>query len=334
MRPFDLASEPLVRARLLDLGEDEHVLLLTMHHIISDGWSMGVLVRELAAVYSACSNNLPSPLAELPIQYADFALWQRQWLQKEVLNGQLAYWKQQLDGAPEVLALPTDRPRPAQHSFRGAHQGFTLSKSLSDAVAALSKSEGVTLFMTLLAAFGTLLYRYTGEDDILIGTPIANRNFAEIEGLIGFFVNTLVLRTNLSGHPSFRQMLSRVREVALSAYAHQDLPFEQLVESLQPERSLSHTPLFQVMFVLQNAPMPDESIPGLTLTPLAVETTSAKFDLTLSLTQTQLGLSGSWEYNTDLFDAATIARMTGHFETLLTAIVANPAQQAEFQSYR
>ncbi|RMF36691.1 MAG: non-ribosomal peptide synthetase, partial [Chloroflexi bacterium] len=250
-RPFDLSRGPLLRVTLLRLGDEEHVALLTMHHIISDGWSMRVLVQELAALYDAFSHGRPSPLPDLPIQYADFALWQREWLQGEVLEEQLAYWKQQLSGSPPVLELPTDRPRPPVQSFRGAHRPFMLPRPLSQAIKALCRREGVTPFMLLLAAFQTLLHRYTGQDDISVGTPIANRNRAEIEGLIGYFANTLVLRTDLSGDPPFRELLKRVREVALGAYAHQDLPFEMLVDALQPERDLSHTPLFQVMFVLQ-----------------------------------------------------------------------------------
>jgi len=326
-QPFDLAAEPLVRTKLLQLSDAEHVLLLTMHHIVSDGWSIGVFLRELAALYEAFCNNVPLVLPELPIQYADFAVWQRQWLQGEVLESQLAYWKQQLDDAPALLELPTDRVRPAVQTFRGAFQTFTISKELSDALMTLSQRQGATLFMTLLAAFQTLLYRYTGQTDICVGTPVANRNRSEIEALIGFFVNTLVLRTDVSGNPTFEDVLYRVREVALGAYAHQDLPFEQLVEELQPVRSVSYTPLFQVMFALQNAPMPSLELPDLTLNPLATESATAKFDLTLSVESTEQGLVGSWEYNTDLFDAATITRMAGHFQTLLEGIVANPDQR-------
>ena len=327
VQPFDLATEPLVRTKLLQLSESEHVLLLTMHHIVSDGWSMGVLIRELAALYEAFCNDSLLVLPELPIQYPDFAVWQQQWLQAEVLESQLGYWKQQLYGAPALLELPTDRPRPVVQTFRGAHQSFVLSKEVTEALITLSQRQGATLFMTLLAAFETLLHRYTGQTDICVGTPIANRNRAEIEGLIGLFVNTLVLRTDMSGNPSFKDVLSRVRDVALEAYAHQDLPFEQLVEALQPSRDLSHTPLFQVMFVLENAPMPSLKLQGLTLSLLEVESATAKFDLTLSLENSEQGLIGSWEYNTDLFDAATITRIAGHYETLLEAIVTNPQQQ-------
>ncbi|MBD2559795.1 MULTISPECIES: non-ribosomal peptide synthetase [Nostoc] len=323
-QPFDLATEPLVRATLLVLSETEHILLLIMHHIISDGWSIGVVVSELATLYEAFCIGQLSPLAELPIQYADFAAWQRQWLQGDVLEAQLTYWQQQLANAPALLSLPTDRPRPAVQTFQGASQSFVLSVELIAALNLLSQEAGVTLFMTLLAAFDTLLYRYTGTEDILVGSPIANRNRSELAGLIGFFVNTLVFRADISGNPSFRELLGRVQKTAMDAYAHQDLPFEMLVEALHPQRNLSHTPVFQVMFVLQNAPMPKMELPGLTLSPLAVESLTAKFDLTLTMENTPNGFVGSWEYNTDIFDATTIERMTGHFQTLLAGIVANP----------
>ncbi|MGV2831540.1 amino acid adenylation domain-containing protein [Myxosarcina sp. GI1(2024)] len=324
--PFDISSERLIRIKFLRLEAQEHIVLLSMHHIISDGWSIGVLVRELASLYRAFSQGQPSPLSELPIQYVDFAAWQRQWLQGEVLETQKAYWLKQLENAPKVLELPTDHPRPAVQTFRGAKYSFNLSPELSTALNKLSQQQGSTLFMTLLAGFQTLLWRYTAQSDIVVGSPIANRNRAEIEGLIGFFVNTLVLRTNLAGNPSFIELLQRVRETTLGAYAHQDLPFELLVEQLQPERDLSHTPLFQVMFILQNAPMSELELPGLTLTPVKSESETAKFDLSLYMSETESGLKGNFEYNTDLFERATIARMVGHLETLLEAIVANPQQ--------
>jgi amino acid adenylation domain-containing protein len=326
-QPFDLAMGPLLRATLLKLGEAEHVLLLTMHHIVSDGWSMGVLLRELATLYEAFSAGKPSPLPQLPIQYADFAHWQRQWLQGEVLAAQLSYWQQQLAGAQTVLELPTDRLRPAVQTFRGATEFLALAEPLTQKLKTLSQRSGVTLFMTLLAAFQTLLYRYTGQEDICIGSPIANRNRSETEELIGFFVNTLVLRTDMSENPSFQELLGRVREVTLGAYAHQDLPFEQLVEALQPERNLSHHPLFQVMFVLQNAPMSALELPSLTISSREMESSTAKFDLDLSMEDTEQGLRGSLEYNTDLFDAGTISRMLEHFQTLLEGIVAEPDQR-------
>ena len=325
-KPFALNSDLLLRAKLLRLSKQEHILLLTMHHIVSDGWSIGVMVGELATLYQAFCNGQPSPLPALPIQYVDFAVWQRQWLQGEVLETQISYWLKHLENAPKVLELPTDHPRPAIQTFRGATYSFKLSKELSASLNKLSQQQGSTLFMILLAAFQTLLWRYTDQEDIAIGSAIANRNRTEIEGLIGFFVNTLVLRTSLAGNPSFEELLKRVREVALGAYAHQDLPFELLVEQLQPQRDLSYTPLFQVMFVLQNAPMSALELPGLTLTPLESNSDSAKFDLTLQMTETEEGLVGSLEYNTDLFEENTIHRMAGHLQTLLEGVVANPQQ--------
>ena len=325
-RPFKLAQGPLLRVQLLQLDAAEYVLLLTMHHIVSDGWSIGVLIHELEVLYAAFATGQPSPLAELPIQYADFAQWQRQWLQGKVFSTQLIYWQQQLNNLT-VLQLPTDRPRPAVQSYQGATQYLELPLNLSQALESLSQQAGVTLFITLLAAFQTLLYRYTGQTDIAVGSPIANRNRSEIESLIGFFVNTLVLRTRLDGNPTFQELLGRVREVALGAYAHQDLPFERLVEALQPERDLSYTPLFQVMFALQSAPTPTLDLVGLNLNFSEVESRTAKFDLTLSMENTEQGLKGSLEYSTDLFDAATIAAMLAHLQTLLAGIVAQPEQR-------
>jgi amino acid adenylation domain-containing protein len=336
-RPFDLATGPLLRVFLLKLDETDHVLLLNLHHIICDDWSIGVLIRELSAIYTAFAQNQPSPLAELPLQYADFAHWQREWLQTEVLETQLTYWRQQLDGIAR-LNLPTDRPNPTVPSYRGATQFLELSPSLSQGLEKLCQQQGVTLFMTLLAAFQTLLYRYTQQEDIVVGSPIANRNRSEIEGLIGFFVNTLVLRTDLSGNPTFQELLGRVREVTLGAYAHQDLPFEKLVEELHPQRALSRHPLFQVVFGFENAPMEALELPGLTLSPLTIDFKTTRFDLEFHLWDASGGFRSLWGeewnhsegirgvvvYNTDLFDAATITRMVGHFTTLLEGIVANP----------
>ncbi len=253
-QPFDLSQDLMLRAGLLRLDEQEHIFWLTSITLRRDGWSVGILHRELSALYAAFARGQPSPLAELPIQYVDFAAWQREWLQGEVLAEQLSYWKRQLAGAPPVLELPTDRPRPATQTYRGAQQCWVFDPQLLPALEQLSRQEGVTLFMTLLAAFQTLLYRYSGQEDIVVGTPIAGRQRLETEELIGLFVNTLVLRTDLSGNPTFRELLGRVREVTLGAYAHQDLPFEKLVEELNPQRNLSYAPLFQVMLVLQNAP--------------------------------------------------------------------------------
>ncbi|HET7287351.1 MAG TPA: amino acid adenylation domain-containing protein, partial [Pyrinomonadaceae bacterium] len=280
---FDLAHGPLFRATLLKLNDNEHVLLVTVAHIVCDGWSMEVLVRELATHYDAFVKNEPVTLRELPIQYADFAQWQRQWLQGEFLEAQLAYWRERLAGAPPALALPTDRPRPAVQSFNGATQSLILPEALTDAIRSLGRSEDATLFMTLFAAFNVLLYRYTEQKDLVVGVPVSNRNWMDLDKLIGFFVNTLVLRTDLSGAPSFRELLRRVREVALSAYTHQDLPFERLVEELQPERDLSRTPLFQVMFALQNAPLESLDLADVSLNIFRVETGTAKFDLMLTV---------------------------------------------------
>jgi len=321
---FDLSRGPLYRSSLLRLGAEDHILLVTMHHIISDGWGMGVMVREVAELYTAFVEGKPSPLAPLPLQYVDFAHWQRNYLVGETLAAHLQYWKQKLGGTLPVLELQGDRPRHSIQSFRGAGEKLSLSAGLTQRLKARARNEGVTPFMILLAAFKALLYRYTGEEDIIIGSPIANRNRLEVEGLIGFFVNTLVLRTDLSGAPSFRELLDRVRTVALEAYAHQDMPFEKLVEHLQPERSMSRHPLFQVMFQLGNAPMGEASLPGLTLEPVLVEKETTQFDLSLDLVEGEESLWVVAEYSTDLFDSPTIARMLHHFQILLEDAVDNP----------
>ncbi|HEY0735729.1 MAG TPA: amino acid adenylation domain-containing protein, partial [Herpetosiphonaceae bacterium] len=325
-RPFDLAQGPLLRVSLLYLGAEEHVLLLTMHHIVSDGWSMGVFVRELVTLYVAFSEGTTPALPALPIQYADYALWQRRWLSGAVLAAQLDYWKQQL-ADPPVLDVPTDYLRPAVPSFRGAVHTFLLPAALSAELVALSRREGVTLFMTLLAAWQILLARYSGQSDIVVGSPIANRTRAETEDLIGCFINTLVLRTDLGDNPPFQEVLTRVREVALAAFDHQDLPFEQVGDAVQPERDLSRHPLFQVLFALQNAPTAPFELPNLALVPFMVEQGTVNFDLSLSLTESEAGLAGTLEYAVDLFEAETIARMLGHFQTLLEGIVADPSQR-------
>jgi amino acid adenylation domain-containing protein/non-ribosomal peptide synthase protein (TIGR01720 family) len=325
-KTFDLANDSLLRITLLILREEEYVLLVTIHHIVSDGWSIGIFFREVATLYEAFSTGKPSPLSALPIQYADFAYWQRQWLQGEVLKNGLNYWRQQLAGAPPLLSIPTDRPRPKVQTFRGGIEYFQIDSDLTRKLKTLSRQSHATLFMILLAAFATLLSRYSNQSDIVVGSPIANRNRSEVEPLIGFFVNTLLLRIDLNGNPDFLELLNRTRQVALDGYAHQDVPFERLVDELQPERNLSYNPLFQVMFVLQNTPDVKLELPGLTIT-LENEDVAAKFDLTLSIEETEQELIGSWEYNTDLFDAATIKRMVGHFQTLLEAIVANPQQR-------
>jgi amino acid adenylation domain-containing protein len=325
-RPFDLARDVMLRANLLRLGAQEHLLLLAMHHIASDRWSTSILLRELSALYTAFSRGEPSPLPELPIQYADFAVWQREWLQGQVLETQLAYWKAHLEGAPPLLMLPANRPRPAVPSYRGGQVTFSLPKPLTTALKALSDRQGCTLFMTLLAAFKALLHRYTGQDRIVVGTPIANRRRVEVEGLIGFFVNTLVLHTDLGGNPSFRELLARVRQVALGAYAHQDLPFERLVEELQPERTLSHHPVFQAMFNYRSDPESTGTWPGLTVSLLPRENDSQPFDLVLAIADESEGLKGSLSYSSDLFDASTIQQLAGHYHTLLEGAAAHPDQ--------
>ncbi|HEY9874102.1 MAG TPA: amino acid adenylation domain-containing protein, partial [Candidatus Obscuribacterales bacterium] len=327
-RPFDLQTGSLLRVSLLHLTEFEYLLVFCMHHIISDGWSTGILIHELATLYATFARrDIPdnvSTLPELPIQYADFALWQRQWLQGKELENQLGYWTKKLGGNLPILNLPSDRPRPAVQTFHGAVEKFVLPPKLTQALTQLSQRQGATLFMALLAAFNVLLYRYTGQEDILVGTPIANRHRQEIEGLIGLFTNTLVMRTDLSGTPTFKDLLARVRQTALDAYKHQDLPFEKLVEVLQPDRNLSYNPIFQVLFGLRNIKLPTLELPEVTLTPQELDRKTSRFDLSLDLWEDAEGISGVFEYSTDLFDASTIGRMVKHFQTLLEGIVANP----------
>lgn len=323
-QPFDLAQGPLLRVVVLRLSEDHHILLMTMHHIVSDGWSMGVLTREMGDYYAAFTGAAQTPLTELALHYADYAIWQRSWLTGAVFDTQLHYWKTQLADAPPVLALHGDRPRPAVQSYRGGSHAFQIDAALTTALTDLSRTTGATLFMTLEAGFAVLLGRMARQEDVLIGTPIANRHRAEVEPLIGFFVNTLVLRNDLSGQPSFRTLIERTRHTALDAYAHQDLPFERLVDELQPERDLSRNPIFQVMFALHNTPSQARKLPDLTITDLAAERISAQFDLVLDVWETADGLKCVLEFSTDLFDAATVARTAGHFATLLQAAVEAP----------
>ncbi|WP_404791146.1 condensation domain-containing protein [Altericista sp. CCNU0014] len=323
-QPFDLGQAPLLRANLLRASAQDHLLLLTFHHIISDGWSIGVFIQELAALYNAFSQGQPSPLAELPLQYVDFVAWQRQWLQTQAYQTQLSYWQQQLSGHLPVLQLQFDRPRPTIQTYAGKKHPLVFSKAIAESLKALSQTAGTTLYMTLLAAFYALLYCDTPQDDILIGSPIAGRSQPQTAGLIGFFISTLVLRTSLSGNPSFLDLLARVRAVALGGYAHQDVPFERLVEALQPQRSLSYNPLFQVMFIFQNTAIPTVELPDLTFTPEEVDGGTSKFDLKLSLWETAEGLAGSLEYKTDLFDSATIATMADRLEQLLYQVTAQP----------
>ena len=323
-QPFDLNAGPLLRATLFRLEETEHILYLNLHHIACDGWSFTTFFQELGQLYAAYVDGEFPDLPEPPIQYSDFAAWQRNWLQGEVLDSQIVYWRHKLENAPTLLDLPTDQPRRPLAVMKGAAHPIHFPAQLTQQLKQLSQQEGVTLFMTLLAAFQTLLHRYSRQDDILVGTPIANRNQQEIEEVIGFFVNTLVLRARLGHNPSFSQLLQQVRETALEAYAHQDLPFEKLVDELQPERSLTHTPLFQVMFALQDTAVPQPNFNNLTTTPLQLKNSTAKFDLELGLVDTPHGLSGVLSYNADLFQADTIARLAVHFQTLLAGIVANP----------
>jgi amino acid adenylation domain-containing protein len=326
-QPFDLGCGPLLRANLIRLGADEHVLALNLHHIVSDGWSMGVLLNELGQLYEAFLQNKPSPLPELPIQYADFSVWQREWLQGEVLETELSYWRKQLAGLPELLELPTDHARPAIERFGGSRLTHLVPMDLTEQLKRLSREQNVTLFMTLLAVFQVLLQRYSGEKDLAVGTPIANRERVEIEGLIGFFVNTLVLRAGLHGNPTFSELLARVRETALGAYAHQDMPFEKLVEELRPKRSTGHAPLFQVMFTLQNAPLGELTSGGSRLTQVEVETVSVKFDLMLTVEEIAQGMRLHMDYRTDLFEATTMQRLLGHYQNLLYAVVGNPGRR-------
>jgi amino acid adenylation domain-containing protein len=326
-QPFDLSSGPLLRAGLLRLAKEDHILLLTMHHVVSDGWSVGVLVREVTALYEAFSKAKPSPLPELTIQYADYAAWQQQWLQGPVLDEHLTFWRRQLADSPPLIALPTDRRRPAVQTYKGARYPFTLPAPLAESIKKLSRAHNVTLFMTLLAGFKALLYRYTNQDSIVVATSSAGRDRLETERLIGFFVNTIVLHTHLKGSHTFEELLSNVRDRVLEAFTHQSLPFEKLVEELRPERSLSYTPLFQVMFTLQNAVRDIPHPEGLSLSFIESETATAKFDLELTLMETAEGLTGFFEYNTDLFDAVTIERLATHFENLLAAVVERPVQR-------
>lgn len=325
-RPFDLAQGPLVRATLVQFGAADHRLYLTLHYLIFDGVTLYcVLLPELRALYEAFASGRSPQLAELPIQYADYSLWEREWLRADTLAGQLAYWTQQLAGAPESLVLPTDHPRPAVKSYRGAMHPFALSQDLTTALKALSRREGVTLFMTLLAAFDALLYRYTGQADIVVGTRTAGRKRPEVQGLMGYFLHILPLRTSLADDPTFREVLARAREATVGAVGHEDVPFDYLLEHLQVEQYPCLTPLFQVVLTLEP---PLSVLPsGWTVTQMDVETGTSKYDLYLELDDRPEALVGRFEYSTDLFDSTTIARLTGHWRTMLEGIVADPAQR-------
>lgn len=323
--PLDLERGPLFRAQLLKLGPQLHVMLLTMHHIIFDGWSRRILIQELSALYDAfCAGKTPA-LPQPALQYADYAVWQRKKLQGATLEKHLSYWRQQLAGVPASLDLPFDRPRPAVQTFNGAKLPVAFSRELTARLNAYSREQGATLFMTLLAGFQILLSRYSHQDDICVGTPIANRNRAELEEMIGFFANTLVMRAQLPEEASFEEVLAQVRETSLDAYAHQDVPFEKLVEELRPERNLGQNPLFQVLFSLQNAPRQAFELPGLRLRLMDLGETTSKFDISAFLVETPEGIRGRFEFNTDLFDSATIERMIGHYETLLSGVIEHPA---------
>jgi amino acid adenylation domain-containing protein len=324
---FDLSQGPTLRIKVIRLSAEDHFVLFTMHHIASDIWSLNIFAREIATLYDAFAQGKPSPLPELPIQYADFAVWQRELLQGDAYEKQLSYWTTHLKDSPALLELPTDRPRPGIQSFRGSSRSFVLAKDLAKSLLALTRKEDVTLFMALLTVFYILLHRYTRQQDIVVGTPMAGRNQSETEGLIGFFINTLAMRAQLSGDLSFRQLLKSVREVVLGASEHQGFPFEKLVEELQPERSLSYSPIFQVMFALQSVRGGGLQLPGLKLVPVQTDAVVAKFDLTLFMAESDGDINASFEYNTDLFDRTTIDRMIGHFERLLRGVVASPDQR-------
>ncbi|HEY9422527.1 MAG TPA: condensation domain-containing protein, partial [Thermoanaerobaculia bacterium] len=322
--PFDLAAGPLLRFLLLRLGPAERVLAFALHHIVSDAWSMRIFLRELTALYQAFSQGAPSRLPELPVQYVDYAVAERSWLDGEALGPQLQYWKGRLAALPGPLELPADRPRPEVQTFRGARQGVILPPAVFAALKDLGQAERATPFMSILAGFTALLHRYTGREDLVLGTPMANRDRVETEGLIGFFVNTLVLRNDLAGEPAFRELVGRTREMSLEAFAHPDLPFERLVEEVQPGRDLAHTPVFQVVFAFQSIPVDTRAGSGPAMEPVPVEAGKALFDLTLTLEEVNGRVAGFFEYNTDLFDAARMRRMAAHFETLLTAAAADP----------
>jgi hypothetical protein len=325
--PFDLSVGPLLRARILKLGAEDHILLLTMHHIVSDAWSAAIFFQELAALYEAFMDEKPSPFPELSVQYADYAAWQRNSLQGELLETQLSYWRKHLLGAPSLLQLPSDRPRPESRTFAGAYEAIPLPTDVANSAKEFCQREGVTVFMVLLAAFNALLSRYSGQEHIVLGTDIANRTSAETERMIGFFINLLPLHTDLSGDPDFRHLVSRVREVALGAYAHQDLPFDKLVEDLRPERSLSHNPIVQALFVMQNIPSQRRQLAGVEMRYFPIPITRSKFDVAVFIRESNGTMFQDWLYSTELFDRVTILRMAAHFEALLRDALAHPEKR-------
>jgi Condensation domain len=322
--PFDLTCDLMLRATLVALGAEDHVLLLGLHHIAADAHSDRVLFAELAECYEADRGGRAPNLPALPIQYADYAVWQRERLRGELLEELRSYWAQTLEGAPELLRLPTDRPRPVVQQHEGSHQRFTLERGLGDALAALGREQGATFFMTMLAAFAVLLYRLSGEEDVVIGSPIANRNNLELQGLIGFFTNTIALRTRLGGNPSFREVVGRTRATALGAYAHQDLPFEKVVETVAPRRDPGHNPLFQVNFRAQATERPVLALTGIEVEPIAVDIGFSRFDLALELELGSRALGGYFEYDRDLFDTASIVRFEENLRALLVQVVEHP----------
>ena len=323
-RPFDLERGPLLRAKLLRFADDEYVVFFTVHHIVSDGWSNELLVREVQILYAAYSQDRPSPLPELSIQYADYARWQRDWLKGEVYERQLSYWRERLRGARATLTLPTDRPRPTFRSYRGAVQGLWVRPELAGELRRISREQGATLFMTMLTAFDIVLCHYTKQTDIVVGTPVAGRSRAETEPLIGFFINTLVLRSDLSGDPTFAELLRRVKNDSLGSLAHHDVPFEKLVEELQPERNLSYTPLFQVAFTLQKRARTGVTLPGLTLSRIGTERGTTQYDVALNMVDADDDITSTLEYDADLYEEGTIARMLERLELVLREIVAKP----------
>ena len=325
-KPFDLRSGPMLRTVLMRMGEEEHVLVVTMHHVVSDGWSVGVLIREMTALYEAYSRGEESPLAELEMQYADYAIWQREWLKGEVLEEQMRYWREELKGL-EPLEMPTDRARPAVPSHRGGVIPFIIPAEMTRELKGLSQREGVTLFMTFVAAFQLLMSKYSHQEEVAIGTDVANRNRGETEGLIGFFVNQLVLRNDLRGEPTFQELMKQVREVTLGAYEHQDMPFEKLVEELQPERDLSRAPLFQVKLVMQNAPRKELKLDDLELEKFEMEVVQAKYDLSVFLEEKDGVIQGEMEYACELFDSISIERMVGHWRQMLNSVVAQGSRR-------
>ncbi|WP_157657032.1 condensation domain-containing protein, partial [Burkholderia ubonensis] len=324
--PFSLEAGPLIRGVLVRLQPDEHVLLVTMHHIVSDGWSIAVLVREVGTLYAAFSTGQADPLPALPVQYPDYSQWQRQWLSGETLQRQIAYWGEQLAGSPVLLNLPTDRPRPHVQSYAGGIVSLDIDATLTSRLQTLARKHDVTLFMLLLGAWSILLGRLSGQDDVVIGAPVANRQRPELEAMIGLFINTLALRIDLSDDPDLATLLARIRQTTLDAYAHQELPFEQVVEVVQPVRSLSHSPLFQVMFTLQNTPHSELHLPGLSLASYPLPRATSQFDMSLSLEEHAGSLSGTIEYASDLFERSTVERVAGQLTTLLEAMVHDPAR--------